>query len=172
MRDNRGMTLVELCIVIVIMGVLVTIATAGLLKARANATEAAAIASLKAVHVAQMNYAADCGRSSFAISTLVLAASPGGDRHGYLPEEFSSGLVVYRSGYNVTVEAGLGAKQGGPDCNGRVTQSGYYARATPAGDQESGGTRSFAVNQRGSIYQLQGGLAPPEPFGPPATLVQ
>ena len=166
------MTLVELCIVIVIMGILLVAATAGLLKARAYATEAAAVAALKSVHVAQMNYAADCGRSFFATSLLVLAASPGGGRAGYLPEEFNAGLTVYKGGYHITVGPGLEADLSHFDCRGRPTQSKYYGSAVPSGGENSGANRAFAVNQQGAIWQLGGVVAPVEPFGPPATIVQ
>ena len=68
--DDHGMTLVELCIVIVILGILLVTAVAGFGRARVSSNEASAIASVRAIYSAQFSFAAGCGQGGYA-TTLV-----------------------------------------------------------------------------------------------------
>lgn len=171
LRDERGMTLVELCVVIVILGILTVIAVASLQRARVSANEGSAIGSLKTINTAQIAYASSCGGGNFAPSLMVLGHKPPGYRAAYIDDELAGSLTVQHSGYNVNIHDGVGASLGRIDCGGMATTTNYYASAVPVVIGRTG-TRSFATSQRAGIYFLEGLVSPPEPFSPPSKLVQ
>ena len=72
LRSERGMTLVELCVVLVIIGLLLVVAVTSLIHARMVANETSAIGALKTVNTAQVAYSAGCGSGNFASSLVVL----------------------------------------------------------------------------------------------------
>jgi type IV pilus assembly protein PilA len=171
--NQRGFTLVELLIAIVVAGVLMTIAAFSLVRARANANEASAIAALKAINSGQVVYNSACGRGFYAGSLPVLAMPPHqAAKGGYIDSALGSANVVQHNGYRLRLTAAADAVKGiGEDCNGNPTISSYYATAVPVAVGDTG-TRGFATNQVGSLWQDNTGSAPPEPFGPPSQLVQ
>ena len=171
LRDERGMTLIELCIVITILAILMAIATAMLLRARVSANEISAIGSLKTINTAQVAYAAACGGGNYASNLVILGTKPPGARQGYLSEDLSSAVTPQKSGYDINVKDGNGAAPAPADCNMTPTTTNYYASAVPVALGKTG-TRAFATSQRNGVYQLQGSTPPPEPFGPPAQLAQ
>ena len=65
---SSGMTLIELLIAIVVLGILLVLAIGAVRRARASANEGSALASLKLVGQAEVNYSAVCGRGGFAAS--------------------------------------------------------------------------------------------------------
>ena len=65
--------------------------------------------------------------------------------------------------------AGAGAVAGPNDCNGTATQTAYYGTAVPA-TLGSTGSRAFATNQGGTIWQDTAGVAPAEPFAVAGTV--
>ena len=171
LRDERGMTLIELCIVISILAILMAIATAALLSARVSANEVSAIGSLKSINTAQVAYAASCGGGNYAQNLVVLGVKPPGARQGFLPEDLSSAVTPQHSGYNINVKDGAGSAAAAADCNMTQTITNYYASAVPVALGKTG-TRAFATSQRNGVYQLAGASPPPEPFGPPSQLAQ
>lgn len=171
LRDERGMTLIELCIVMAILAILMAVATASLLRARISANEVSAIGSLKTINTAQIAYAAACGAGNFAPNLVVLGVKPPGARQGYLSEDLSSAITPQRSGYDINVKDGSGSAAGPDDCNMTATITNYYASAMPVAVGKTG-TRAFATSQRNGVYQMEGATPPPEPFGPPAQLAQ
>jgi hypothetical protein len=91
---------------------------------------------------------------------------------GYIDSGLGAANVVQDSGYRLRITPGADAIEAAvEDCNGNTTISSYYATAIPVAYGDTG-TRSFATNQVGGIWQSHTGLAPPEPFGPPSQLVQ
>jgi hypothetical protein len=54
---------------------------------------------------------------------------------------------------------------------GRPTWTAYYATGVPILLGRTG-SRSFATNKRGAVWQSFGATPPAEPFGPPATQAQ
>jgi type II secretory pathway pseudopilin PulG len=165
------MTLVELLIVIIILGILLTVAVAALFRARVSSNEASAVAGLRAIYSAQFAYTAGCGRGNYATRLTDLTVPPPGGTEGYLSPDLSGSNNPERNGYRFNLRPAAGGMAGLADCHGSPTQTRYYASTVPAALNTTG-YRSFAVNQAGAIWQTEGGIAPNEPFGPPAEIIK
>jgi type IV pilus assembly protein PilA len=163
------MTLVELCIVIVVLGILLVTAVAGFARARVSSNEASAIASLRAIYSAQFSFAAGCGQGGYATTLVSLTQAPPGGREGYLSPDLGGSNSPTRNGYRFALRPGLGGLSSTLDCRNVPTQTRYYASTTPVTPGNTG-NRSFAMTQAGAVWQINGPLAPSEPFGPPAEL--
>jgi prepilin-type N-terminal cleavage/methylation domain-containing protein len=171
-RDGRGMTMIELCIVIVILGILMVTGVAALLRARMNSNESAAIAGLRATVSAQFAYLSGCGAGNYATSYVILGTKPSPNNQGYISPDLGAEAVPRLSGYTFRLALGRdGAPGVTQDCNGNPTWTTYYATAVPNVPGQTG-DRSFATNQRQSIYQANNSTPPAEPFGPGTQLVQ
>lgn len=169
-RDDAGMTLVELCVVIVVIGILMVLGTAALLRARIAGHESNAIGALRTINKAEIAYAADCGSGHYATSLTRLALPPRGGSQGYIGNDLGSADLVTRSGYVVTLQDGADVDATAPDCHGTPTSTGYYASAAPV-EPGSSGNRAFATSQAGAVWQTTDGVPPTQPFASPATLV-
>jgi type II secretory pathway pseudopilin PulG len=171
MTSARGLTIVELLILVAIVAVLLSLGAVYLLRARASGNEAAAVASLRAIAAGQFSYSVSCGRGAFAASLLTLNRPAPGSNVPFLPPDLLGGSTVLKSGYYLTVGPAATSSPGQPGCNGGDTTTSYYASARPA-SYPSGGTRAFAITAGGQVWQALAALPPPEPFGPPASPVQ
>jgi prepilin-type N-terminal cleavage/methylation domain-containing protein len=156
----RGFTLVELLVVVAVVGVDAAIAAPGELRSRMSANEASAIGSMRTIVSAQMGFGAL--NRGFADDLASLAGVCPGSTDPFLGADLSVNDIA-KSGYVFTTSPGLGAVAGPNDCFGVPTQTSYYASATPI-TIGSTGTRGFATNTAGALWQDVTGAVPTEPF--------
>jgi len=133
---KKGFTLVEIMIVVAIIALLAAIAIPNLLRARHNANESAAIATLRTVSTAEESYRAVQNPNTYGTLAQLAAAVP-----PYIDATLAGGT---KQGYTFVMT-------GVPAANT------YTCTATP---QTVGttGTRIFTVDQTGVIMDVNAGL--------------
>jgi len=107
-----------------------------------------------------VTYAASCGGGGYAVSLTDLATAPTAGGDPFISPDLNSNGVV-KSGYTVGIVAGANAVAvlaAANTCNNTASQSTYHATATPASVGQTG-TRAFATNNSGTIYQNFTGTA-------------
>jgi len=170
-RDETGLTLLELLVVVALIGIIAAFALPRLLRARMAANEASAIASLRSIGIAEDLYARVCGGGGYSVSLVALGTPPPGTSDGFLPADLTGSETPGKSGYAFALADGAGAAAGPNDCHGNATRTRFYVSAVPQA-AGIGGRRSFATTTGQVIWEVAGGAAPGEPFGPPAAPVQ
>jgi len=133
-------------IVVAVTGIAAALAVPGLLRARLSGNEAAAIAALRTINLAQGRYAERCMGYSPDLAAL--------RRTGQLvSSEWLGDATVTQNGYKLSVEpegTAVVVQNPPPGCEGAVSK--YFARADPE-TVGTTGTRYFATNAAGAIYQ-------------------
>jgi prepilin-type N-terminal cleavage/methylation domain-containing protein len=157
-HSASGFTLTEVLIVVAVIGILAAIATGHLMRARLSANEASAIGTVRAINSGENVFRSTCGQGNFSASLPQLVSG------GFLNPDVN---LSPKSGYTFSLTAGAGLP-GPNDCSGNATVNRYYFAAVPVSAQT--GTRGFAIDDNGTVWQDLTGAAPAAPFSATATV--
>ncbi|HXK06014.1 MAG TPA: prepilin-type N-terminal cleavage/methylation domain-containing protein [Verrucomicrobiae bacterium] len=136
---RRGFSLIELLIVITIILIIIMIAAPRLSRARMYSQETAAVAAIKTIHTAEVQYYSQFGKYAVSLTELGPPASgaAGPAAADLIGSDLSGGL---KSGYKFTVTG---------------NQGGYIVSAVPETFNVTG-SRTFFSDQSMTIRQNYG----------------
>ena len=129
--NQKGFSLIELLVVVILISIIVAIAIPSLLRSRRSANEASAVANLRTVHSAQLTYLASNGNNAFADFAALVA-------NGLI--DLNWGLAINRNTYAFVLD--------------RDASNTKYCVSAISTDS---GAKDFGVGSEGVIYEAAHG---------------
>ena len=151
MRNDRGFTLVELLVVIIIVAVLLAISVVLYRGARVRGGESAAIATLDLINQAQFAFMQTCGNQRYAPTLAALGTPTPRGGSAYLSPDMTTGDTVVKGGYSYQM-AGTPVTDDSRTCTDVTPVVGYQVTADPTVPGLTG-SRYFGSNTDRVIFE-------------------
>jgi prepilin-type N-terminal cleavage/methylation domain-containing protein len=150
-RNERGFTLVELLVVIIIVAVLLAISVVLYRGARVRGGEAAAIVTLDAINQAQFSFMQTCGNQRYAPTLASLGTPMPRGGSPFLSPDLTTGETVVKAGYSFQM-SGTPVTDDSRTCTDVTPVVGYQVTADPTVPGLTG-SRYFGTNTERVIYE-------------------
>jgi prepilin-type N-terminal cleavage/methylation domain-containing protein len=149
-RNQRGFTLVELLVVLIIVAVLLAISVVLYRGARVRGGESAAIATLDAINQAQFAFMQTCGNQRYAPTLASLGTPMPQGGSPFLSPDLTTGETVVKGGYSFQM-SGTPVTDDSRTCTDVIPVVGYQVTADPTVHGLTG-SRYFGTNTDRVIY--------------------